>query len=450
MPGKSAVLPFSLFPLVALAAHAGQPFALRVIDADTKRPVPLIRVSTVSQVADYTDNAGLVTFDEPDLVGRETWFNISGDGYEAKADGFGIRGIRAVLKPGETKTVEVRRLLPAERIRRLTGGGRTVHQDRLNPGKTPPLPGEVLGCDTVDAAIFGGRMFWLWGDTNRPSYPLGNFDTTLATTPLPGTPGCIGADSIDYAFFTQADGFVKKAAPIPGSGPTWLGALATLKDRGGKEHLVATYAKIRNSLDVYERGLCEFDTKEQIFKKVLELPLSRTLFPDGHAFLHEGSIYFGQATPTLKMPATYESWLDPAKWQPVTCDIAFTDATTGKPVKAHNGSIAWNPWRKRWTSIFTEKDGTSALGEIRYAEAPAPEGPWRKSVKIITHAHYTFYNPLQHPGLAEDGGRVVWLEGTYTATFSGNPNLTPRHDYNQVLYRLDLADPRLEVITQTP
>jgi hypothetical protein len=27
--------------------------------------------------------------------------------------------------------------------------------------------------------------------------------------------------------------------------------------------------------------------------------------------------------------------------------------------------------------------------------------------------------------------------------FSGNPDKTPRYDYNQVMYRLDLADPRL-------
>lgn len=44
---------------------------------------------------------------------------------------------------------------------------------------------------------------------------------------------------------------------------------------------------------------------------------------------------------------------------------------------------------------------------------------------------------------AKDGGRCIYFEGTYSHTFSGNPVATPRYDYNQVMYRLDLADPRL-------
>ncbi len=35
------------------------------------------------------------------------------------------------------------------------------------------------------------------------------------------------------------------------------------------------------------------------------------------------------------------------------------------------------------------------------------------------------------------------FEGTYTATFSGNKDPTPRYDYNQVMYQLDLSDQRL-------
>ena len=43
----------------------------------------------------------------------------------------------------------------------------------------------------------------------------------------------------------------------------------------------------------------------------------------------------------------------------------------------------------------------------------------------------------------QDGGRIMYFEGTYTTTFSGNDDPTPRYDYNQVMYRLDLADHRL-------
>jgi hypothetical protein len=40
-------------------------------------------------------------------------------------------------------------------------------------------------------------------------------------------------------------------------------------------------------------------------------------------------------------------------------------------------------------------------------------------------------------------GKTIYIEGTYTTLFSGNEHPTPRYDYNQMLYRLDLSDPRL-------
>ncbi len=38
---------------------------------------------------------------------------------------------------------------------------------------------------------------------------------------------------------------------------------------------------------------------------------------------------------------------------------------------------------------------------------------------------------------------MIFFEGTYTTTFSGNPDPTPRYDYNQIMYQLDLSDRRL-------
>jgi hypothetical protein len=64
------------------------------------------------------------------------------------------------------------------------------------------------------------------------------------------------------------------------------------------------------------------------------------------------------------------------------------------------------------------------------------------AVKVVTHEKYSFYNPKQHPIFDRDGGREIYFEGTYTHTFSGNNDATPRYDYNQVMYKLDLADPR--------
>ena len=63
--------------------------------------------------------------------------------------------------------------------------------------------------------------------------------------------------------------------------------------------------------------------------------------------------------------------------------------------------------------------------------------------RIVTHDHYSFYNPAQLPFFDEADGRFIYFEGTYSQTFSGNDQPTPLYDYNQMLYRLDLAEPRL-------
>ena len=106
-----------------------------------------------------------------------------------------------------------------------------------------------------------------------------------------------------------------------------------------------------------------------------------------------------------------------------------------------------NAHRQKWVLIGVQKslakESASHLGEVYYAEAAAVYGPWRKAVKIASHPQYSFYNPRQHPYFAEQNDRVIYFEGTYTHTFSGNTHPTPRYEYNQLLYRLDLDDERL-------
>ena len=48
-------------------------------------------------------------------------------------------------------------------------------------------------------------------------------------------------------------------------------------------------------------------------------------------------------------------------------------------------------------------------------------------------------------GITRLDGKTIFVEGTYTSDFSGNPFKTPRYDYNQMLYRIDLDDPRLKL-----
>jgi hypothetical protein len=118
------------------------------------------------------------------------------------------------------------------------------------------------------------------------------------------------------------------------------------------------------------------------------------------------------------------------------------DVESGKPIELHAGSVRWNAFRKKWIMIVSQRGGTSLLGEIWFTEADDVTGPWRTARKIVTHDRQSFYNPVHHDFFDQEGGRLIYFEGTYTNEFSG-PIGTPRYQYNQIMYRLDLSDPRL-------
>ena len=48
-------------------------------------------------------------------------------------------------------------------------------------------------------------------------------------------------------------------------------------------------------------------------------------------------------------------------------------------------------------------------------------------MKIVQHNQYNFYNVVQHPLFEQEGGRVIYFEGTYTDSFSGAKEKTPRY-----------------------
>ena len=128
--------------------------------------------------------------------------------------------------------------------------------------------------------------------------------------------------------------------------------------------------------------------------------------------------------------------------------MRFVDPKTHKPLIVNNCSVQYNAYRKRYVMIASEQFGATGLGEVWYAEADRPEGPWLHAVKIITHANkpndaHDFYNPVHRAYLDRDGGRSIYIEGSYVNTFSGNPHPTPWYEYNQQMYKLELDDPRL-------
>ena len=86
--------------------------------------------------------------------------------------------------------------------------------------------------------------------------------------------------------------------------------------------------------------------------------------------------------------------------------------------------------------------GLPLLGYLR-GGAHTPTGPWGYGRRIATHDEHNFDNIAYHPFFDQEAGRLVYFEGTLTASFSGAREKTPRYDYNQIMYRFALDDPRL-------
>src|SRR5437868_2140071 len=201
----------------------GRYFAIEVVDEQTGRGVLMVELLTTSNVGFYTDSAGLVAFDEPGLMNKKVWFGVSAHGYEFPADGFGSRGVSLETKPGGTARLKIKRLNIAERLYRITGQG--VYRDSVLLGRKPPvaeplLNAQVTGQDGILTAIYRGKLYWFYGDTNRLSYALGNFSMTGATTELPQQIDPSAGFQLHY--FTGRDGFVRPMVPIGGEGVVWL------------------------------------------------------------------------------------------------------------------------------------------------------------------------------------------------------------------------------------
>ncbi len=491
-----------MLELALIAAVLAQPHRITVRDARTHRGVPMVELTSVNSATWITDSAGVIAFDEPGLMDRSVYFTIRSHGYTFPKDGFGFAG-RAIRtgRGGETN-IPIDRVNIAERLYRITGQG--IYRDSVmlgdeSPIREPLLAGGVLGQDSVQAALYRGRVLWIWGDTNRAAYPLGNFSASGATSLLPSRGGLEPAVGIDLIYFVGEDGFSRPMCPIEGQpGPVWLDGLVTVPDADGREVLLCRFARMKSLGEMHEMGIARYNDETDRFEPMKRVQTDTPLFMRGQPVRHtdESGAYWYFATPfaLLRCRADLDSLLDPDRYEGFTCLkpgthfdpenpaldrdpqgrlvyswkpgtppifqkeqkdliarglmkpeealIRLTDSQ-GNDVLAHAGSTHWNAHRRAWVMIFQELWGTSLCGETWYTESPSLTGPWSPAVKVVTHDDYSFYNVAHHPFFDEDGGRVIYFQGTYTMAFSGTKVPTPRYDYNQIMYRLNLADLRL-------
>lgn len=397
-------------------------FVIQVIDQDTGRGVPLVELKLPNEVTYWTDSAGVAALDEPSYENSEVFIAVRSDGYEfVEITPLG-RGANIKIAAGGLKQLQVRRTMIAERLYRLTGEG--IYRDSVMAGLPTPLDepmlnAQVLGQDTVSTAIYKEKLFWIWGDTIGPAYL--NFNVSAAVSDLQDDP----AVAINYQYFSDSEGRSKEMLPLTGEGLVWIEGLIPMLDPHGEERLIATYTRQDGLQFPEECGLALFNDALQLFEPWVQMPCKGSHYAS-HPFLHDGYWYL---YPWRRVPNDWYAIQDPSKWE--ERDVQFSEGAV------RISAVAWNAYRKRWIVLM------ASSGSVYYAEASQPEGPYGEAVKIIHHDQYNFYNVAMHTYFNQDSGRIIYLEGTYTDHFSDAKTRTPRYNYNQMMYRLQLDEPRL-------
>jgi len=283
----------------------------------------------------------------------------------------------------------------------------------------------------------------------------------------------------------------------------WLTGLFTAPDAQGHERLFSTYQLINREvyLQTLEAGVGRFNDETKSFERVFAWD-DEPVKAFGQAFKagYGGGEYVYSATGvnTVRARATAEALEDPLAYEafsplriseagPLELDRlgdgslryawkhgtpSLSNLTTYGPVSpeealfghmrdprpgAHafgdhgEGSTSWNEHRKRFVQIIDEVQGTSelalgekilTLGELWYAEADTPMGPWAYGRKITLYNNTFERNPRLHSFLDQEGGRFVFFDATLE-TAEPFPTPSQRDDYNAIMYRLDLENPRL-------
>jgi len=482
-----------------------QCFAIRAVDSVTTRAVPLVKLATSAGDTYWSDSQGMVAYCDPDFVGASVTFTVTSDGY-ALASG---NSVTVSALAGQSTTVSLVREYPGERLYRVTGQG--IYRDSAllgltTPVASPDINGLVMGQDTPSTFVFGGSLYWIWQDTSRPAYPLGNFDSSGATSVLPASGGLSPDLGVNTQYFVGSDGFCRGMVSTTGdpeltsgsSAPVWLGQTVNVNDAQSEPHVFGQYYVAASSNPW--TALAELDPTTSMFDFVSDFASGATVPAGKSAIVASAAGSYAYWDNPVRFPATVAGVTNMAGYEVFTAygaggadastalpqnadgtlnyswqaggkvvtqaeiqnahvaqdqqlDGHLTDIITGAGVQVANGSgdsgfgssQMWNAYRQRFSAIIQQEYGQTFLGESWYSEGDTPLGPWVFARKVVTHATsgYTFYNPDIIPFLSEAGGRIVFFDATYTKTYSSAPVATPRYDYNEMMYRIDLDDPEM-------
>jgi hypothetical protein len=449
-----------------------------------------------------SDNQGIISILAPDLNGRKVRFLFQGHGYSIdKTDFWGQKSVTCLIKPGKTFKLKIKRKQLAQRLYRITGAGR--YNNSILAGLTQRiptrnlLPGKVIGQDSLIAIPWNNELWCFYGDTiGLNSY---NFSASCATLPLKSN-RYDPEKFLPLKYKVDEYGFARPMIKTGKKGFTWIEYVLPVKIdsiKSQSEALLAKYVQHETLNKVAESGFAIMTRSSKNFKIIKKLNANKH-----HRCIHPYPVKTASqsffllspkrmVSPGLKniinqqkhfyfSPATENSSQEFSvlkkkkyrlnrnkeqklvyKWQqgawhfdskgkkqlfapkimPAEALFSPIDLDSGKRIIKFTGSIVYNQYLKTWIAI---NQGLEP-GQITFSTSDTPTGPWTFARTITEFSNYNLYNPIIHPWFEIDQGRSILFEGTYTWFFSSSEKKTPWADYNQMMFKLDLTQPELQM-----
>jgi hypothetical protein len=391
------------FAPTAAAAAPWLAFRIDCVDEETGRGVPLVQLKTSSYIAWISDSAGVIAFDEPGLLGLDVYFVVLTDGYSVVTtlpnEPHSEPGVLLRTEAGGRANITLRRLQPAERLFRLTGGG--LYRDSILVGAEAPIvqpllsSAGVLGQDSLMAAPYKGQVFWFFGDTECPAGPrdtdcqhYARF-TTGATSPLSEARGARPPSLVYFASEAKHDpggmaadgrpsaallarwnprGFAHPRAMLAGPGEppefnmsTWIGSLTVLSEHG-EERMYTTFVCPNGGPDQLF-GLARWDDAAEVFRPVggaaYRMRYSGAQTVQRLRQGDEEHVYFASAFAMSRVAASFSAIEEPSAYEYFT---PCTSAGCG----ANMSAASW-AWRR--ADLDGQPGGVAYFGPEQEAAA---------------------------------------------------------------------------------
>ena len=474
-------------------------FQIKVVDSQTGRGVPLVELQPAGGSKLITDSNGIVALEDPALLNKNISFGFQSYGYSGWGQTVQTTAGGSVQISLDRRNVAER----LYRVTGPGIYADSLKAGVSAPIANPLHNANVKGQDSVQATVYKNQIYWFWGDTlYEVGFGNFRTSGARSQLPgQGGLDPSLGVD-LNYFVDAGGSARQMMPLSDPGP-VWIDGLFTVKDDSGAERmltHYSRMNSDPAHAFEVLEHGLALYSDATNSFLRHRVYAATAPIVPRGHAFRQtvdgQEYIYFAEDYPNVRVKADWNSVTDLTQWEaytplqpnsrfnaaappletdeagnvifgwkknadPLTASMVnslvqqghldqsdspfrLQDHATGRAIQLHRASVHWNDYRQNFIMIGTEAFGDSFLGEVWFSEAPTPEGPWADAVKIATHDRgasndYTFYNPTSHPFFDQEGGRFIYFEGTYANTFSGNNAPTPVYDYNQMMYRLDLA-----------